>query len=67
MDKKRIAILFSGDVYRIRGEFTAIHNRVKEFKKNGKFIVDVYVFGEYFDNITNFLKRTKQKEKQACY
>lgn len=67
MEKKSIAILFSGDVYRIRGEFTAIHNRVKEFKKNGKFIVDVYVFGEYFDNITNFLKRTKQKEMKSVF
>ena len=67
MDKKRIAILFSGDIYRIRGEFTAIHNRVKELKKNGKFIVDVYVFGEYFDNITCFLKRIKQKEKKSIF
>lgn len=62
MDKKRIAILFCGNIYNLRGEFTAIHNRVKEFKKNDILEVDVYVFGEYFDKFTRMIRRINQPE-----
>lgn len=62
MDKKRIAILFCGNIYNLRGEFTAIHNRVKEFRKNDILDVDVYVFGEYFDKFTRMIKRINQPE-----
>lgn len=64
---QRIAILFSGNIYNLRGEFTAIHNRVKEFKKNESLDVGVYVFGEYFDKFTCFIKRTKQVEMKRVF
>lgn len=62
MGKQRIAILFGGDIYNLRGEFTAIHNRVKEFRKYDILEVDVYVFGEYFDKFTRMIKRINQPE-----
>ena len=62
MGKQRIAILFGGNIYNLRGEFTAIHNRVKEFRKNDILDVDVYVFGEYFDKFTRMIKRISQPE-----
>lgn len=62
MEKKRIAILFSGNIYKIRGEFTAIHNRIKELKRSSDFIIDAYVYGEYFDKFTAAIKRIKQTE-----
>lgn len=62
MGKQRIAILFGGDIYNLRGEFTAIHNRVKEFRRNDILEVDVYVFGEYFDKFTRMIKRINQPE-----
>ena len=66
MEKKRIAILFSGDIYKIRGEFTAIHNRIKGFQEKG-ILVDAYVFGEYFDKFTSFVKRITQKEFKSVF
>ena len=67
MDKRSIAILFGGNIHRVRGEFTAIHNRIKELKKEGSFTVDVYVYGEYFDKFTCFIKRKKQIEMKNIF
>ncbi len=67
MDIRRIAILFSGDIYKVRGEFTAIHNRIKALQKEEYILVDAYVFGEYFDKYTNFIKRAKQKELKSTF
>lgn len=67
MGKKRVAILFNGDINKIRGEFTAIHHRIKAFQKEEDILVDAYVFGEYFDKFTNFIKRAKQKELKSTF
>mgnify|MGYP003300723237 CR=1 FL=1 len=67
MDKKRIAVLFSGDIYKIRGEFTAIHNRIKALQKEDDILIDAYVFGEFFDKFTNFIKRAKQKVLKSAF
>lgn len=65
MGKQRIAILFGGNIYNLRGEFTAIHNRVKEFKKSESHDVDVYVFGEYFDRFARMIRRTNKPELRS--
>lgn len=62
MEKRRIAVLFGGNIYNLRGEFTAIHNRVKEFKKNESLDIDVFVFCGYFDKFTRMIKRIRQPE-----
>ena len=67
MKKKRIALLFIGDIYKIRGEVTAIHNRIKALQKENKIIVDAYVFGEYFDKFTCFIKKIKQIELKSTF
>ena len=67
MEKRRIALLFNGDIYRVRGEFTAIHNRIKELKRTTDFIIDAYVYGEYFDRFTTAIKRTKQVERKQFF
>lgn len=61
-NKKRIAILFGGNINRVRGEFTAIHNRVKELRKTDNYVVDVFVFGTYFDVFTSLIKRIGKVE-----
>lgn len=58
----RIAVFYSGNIYRQRGEFTAIHNRVKEIKKNNEFIVDVYSFSAYFDKLSSIIKGIKRPD-----
>lgn len=65
MEKKSIAIIFEGNIYKIRGEFTAIHNRVKEYKKNCDLEVDVYVFSNYFDKLTGIIKKINQPEMKT--
>ena len=67
MEKRHIAVLFIGNIYQIRGEFTAIHNRVKELQKDKELVVDVYVFGEYFGNITRRIRRGKQKDIKSVF
>ena len=67
MDKKRIVLLFNGNIYSVRGEFTAIHNRIKELKKRGNLVVDAYVYGEYFDKFTTTIKRIKQVEMKQTF
>ena len=65
MDKKRVAVLFGGNIYNLRGEFTAIHNRVKEFKKDDTLEVDVYIYCKYFDKFTRMIRRIAQAEMKS--
>lgn len=66
MGKIRIAVLFIGNIYQIRGEFTAIHNRVKELQKDKELVVDVYVFGQYFGSIVSRI-RGKQNDLKSFF
>ena len=63
----KIAVLFEGNIEKIRGEFTAIHNRVKELKKISSYVVDVFIFDTYFDNVTCFLKRITPKKRPKSF
>ena len=63
----KIAVLFEGDINKIRGEFTAIHNRVKELKKDVKYNIDVYIFDSYFGDITCRLKGIDKKQKPSSF
>lgn len=65
--KYKIAVLFEGDINKIRGEFTAIHNRVKELRKNVHYIVDVFVFDSYFGNVTSFIRRIENKQRTTSF
>lgn len=42
--KKKIAIIFEGDIFNPRGEFLAIHNRVKEYVRQGEYIVTPIIY-----------------------
>lgn len=50
---KKIAIVFEGDIYNPRGEFIAIQNRIREYKEQGKYEVDVYVCWPRVNKILN--------------
>lgn len=67
MEKRRIALLFGGNIYKVRGEFTAIHNRIKELKRTTDFIIDAYVYGEYFDKFTTAIKKIEQVEMKQSF
>lgn len=66
MEKKSIAILFECNIDKIRGEFTAIHNRVKELSKYDGITVDVYVFGRYYGNFVQKIKGLNQTARKEC-
>ena len=50
----KIAIVFEGDVYNPRGEFIAIHNRIKTLKKMG-INIDAFVLWPHYGKISNIL------------
>lgn len=58
----KVCVLFEGDIYHPRGEFMAIHNRVKYLVKEPGLSVDVYVIQRYYDNFTNWIRGNKQIE-----
>ena len=63
----RIAILFEGDTDRIRGEFTAIHNRVKVMKTYPNISVDVFVFDFHFGDVLTKIKGKKIRERKCTF
>lgn len=65
--KRRIAVLFEGDIEQIRGEFTAIHNRVKELKKDSNYIVDVFVFKRYYSNLICRIKKITPRNRPKTF
>ena len=58
----KIAVLFEGDIYHVRGEFMAIHNRMKYLVKAPDLSITIYVIQRYYDNFTNWIKGNKQIE-----
>ena len=48
----RIAFLFEGDIYNPRGEFIAIHNRLKNYKSYHFGNIDAYVLWPKFNFLT---------------
>lgn len=56
---KKIAFLFEGDIYNPRGEFIAIHNRLKYYKKSDRYLVDAYVCWPKYGLITGRLSHDK--------
>lgn len=57
----KIAVLFEGDIYNPRGEFIAIHNRVKNYCQNKSIEVDAYVFFPRY----SFLLKTLLHERNG--
>lgn len=64
----RICVLFEGNIYQLRGEFIAIHNRMKYMVKDPDLSVSIYVIQRYYDNLTNWIRGNKQIElkKDFC-
>lgn len=58
----KICVLFEGDIYHVRGEFMAIHNRMKYMVKDPGLSVSIYVIQRYYDNLTNWIRGNKQIE-----
>ena len=58
----KIGVLFEGDIYHVRGEFMAIHNRMKYLVKDPDLSVTIYVIQRYYDNMTNWIRGNKQIE-----
>lgn len=57
-----ICVLFEGDIYHIRGEFMAVHNRLRYMVNNPDISVTIYVIQRYYDNLTNWIRGNKQIE-----
>lgn len=63
----KIAILFEGDIYHVRGEFSAIHNRLKCMLKCEDITADAYNFQRYYDNLTCFIRRNKPIDRPPVF
>lgn len=55
----RIAFLFEGDIYNPRGEFIAIHNRLKNYNRNNSVSCDAYVLWPKFNTLTKYLSNAE--------
>lgn len=58
----KICVLLEGDIYHLRGEFMAIHNRMKYLVKEPDMDVTIYNIQRYYDNLTNWVRGNKQIE-----
>ena len=58
----KVCVLFEGDIYHVRGEFMAIHNRMKYMVKDPDLSVTIYVIQRYYDNFTNWIRGNEQIE-----
>lgn len=58
----KICVLLEGNIYQLRGEFMAIHNRMKYMVKEPDMSVSIYVIQRYYDNLTNWIRGNKQIE-----
>lgn len=54
----RIAFLFEGDIYNPRGEFIAIHNRLKNYKTHNSVNIDAYVLWPKFNFLTKYITKS---------
>lgn len=55
----RIAFLFEGDIYNPRGEFIAIHNRLKNYKAHNSVTIDAYVLWPKFNFLTKYITKSE--------
>lgn len=51
----KMAIILEADIHHVRGEFTAVHSRVKSLKENGSLDVDAFVVGQYYGPLSTWL------------
>ena len=58
----KICVLLEADIYHLRGEFMAIHNRMKYLVKEPDLDVVIYNIQRYYDNFTNWIRGNKQIE-----
>lgn len=58
----KICVLLEGDIYHLRGEFMAIHNRMKYLVKEPDLDVTIYNIQRYYDNLTSWVRGNKQIE-----
>lgn len=58
----KICVLLEGDIYHLRGEFMAIHNRMKYLVKEPDLDVTIYNVQRYYNNLTNWIRGNKQIE-----
>lgn len=58
--KKRICVLLEGVGFKLRGEFMAVHNRLKYMICDSSSDVHAFLFTRHYDNLTSRLKRIQQ-------
>jgi len=58
----KICVLLEGKTNCLRGEFLAIHNRMKYLVKDPSVSVTIYNIQRYYDNLTNRIRGNKQIE-----
>lgn len=58
----KVCVLFESDTHHLRGEFFAIHNRVKYLMKDSNISMDIYVIQRYYDCVTNWIRGNDQIE-----
>lgn len=63
----RICVLFEGDIYHLRGEFMAIHNRMKYLTKDPSLSVSVFIIQRYYDILTCWFRSTKPIERKKDF
>ena len=64
---KRVCFLFEGDIYNPRGEFIAIHNRLKSYIKNCDFEIDAIVCWPYYNRLMQTLTHDSNGEMVDTY
>lgn len=53
----RIGVLLEADIYHVRGEYAAVHSRIKALQHDSRFEIDAFVLWPYFDRLTTALRR----------
>lgn len=63
----KICVLLEADIYHLRGEFMAIHNRMKYLVKEPDLDVVIYNIQRYYDDFTNWIRGNKQIELKNVF
>ncbi len=60
---KKIAIISDGNIYNRKGQFNAVHNRIKYLKNIADYDIDVFLLSTYDTFISRFLRHSSKAPK----
>lgn len=61
--QKKIAIISDGNIYNRKGQFNAVHNRIKYLKNIADYDIDVFLLSTYDTFISRFLRHSSKAPK----